>query len=205
MSRTVKTVTADGSAAGGSTGLTTAEVNTLIQAKNDWEYLGKDELTAQVSTWRITEGIDKNTYDEYKFVFENVRPSSSGYYNMSVRNTSGTRMNIRGISHALNTSYAYSQANGNDIYYFYASTSGIDNSSRMKWEIEISVQGSSFIQGYTRSTLSQNAGYWQHITNGGFIIDTGSNQNAADHFAEIEVPFTINSGVCYVYGRRIRS
>ena len=70
MSRTVRTVTADGSAAGGSTGLTTAEVNTLIQAKNDWEYLGKDELTGQVSTWRITEGIDKNTYDEYKFVFE---------------------------------------------------------------------------------------------------------------------------------------
>lgn len=201
MSRTIRTVTAGGSAAGGSTGLTTAEVNALIHAKSDWEFLGQDEITSTVSTWRVSEGVDNDTFDDYKFCFENVRPSSSGYYSMRVRNSSGSTMNMTGFSFNGNTSYNYSSNSNSAIFYMYGSNSGLTSSSRMRWDVEISDNGN-FIQGFTRATFAANAGYWQHVNYGGFIIDSSSSTN---DFAEVEVPWPVTSGICRVYGRRIRS
>lgn len=201
MSRTIRTVTADGSSVVGSTGLTTDEVNTLIHAKSDWEFLAQDEITSTVSTWRISDPIDNDTFDDYKFCFENVRPSGSGYYSMRVRNSAGSSMNITGFSFTGNTSYNYSNASNSSIFYMYGSNSGLSASSRLRWDVEISDNGN-FIQGFTRATFGANAGYWQHVNYGGFIIDSSSTSN---DFAELEVPWGVTSGICRIYGRRIRS
>ena len=196
MSRVIKTVSADGSSSGA--GLTTADVNTLIQAKSDWELVKALDITSQVAGWRITDGIDNDTYAAYKYVFTDLAPSSSAYYAFSIRNKSGSRVNFTYFSHISNTSHAYSSGTSNNIMYMYGSTQGLTSGSRMFMEIEVLNNNS--IQGYFRSGMAYPAGYWQHDTKGSFTCTSDVHE-----FGEMELGDTYNSGKVRIYGRRKRT
>ena len=196
MSRVIKTVSADGSSSGA--GLTTADVNTLIQAKSEWEFIRADELTSTVSQWVLGDGIDNDTYAAYKYVFTKLVPNGSAYYGIRIQNTAGTNLNFTYFSHISNTSHAYASGTSSSILYFYGSTSGLNNAAEMFLEVE--VQQNDVIQGYFKSGMAYPAGYWQHDTSGSFICTS-----EAHVFGSLELPFGFQGGKVSMYGRRHRS
>lgn len=192
------TLEAAGGGGGGAAGLTTAEVNTLIENKSDYEFIKTLELTSSVSTWLITEGIDNDKYGGYKYVFESLRPDGSAYYRFRLKDESLSTFNLTGIAHHTNTSYAYSSTSNTPIFHLYGSTQGLTQQSRMFMEVEITYNDL-YVQGFVKSGIAYPAGYWQHDARGSFI----SHNNAT--FGGIELPDSYRGGTVKIYGRRERS
>ena len=72
MGRVLKT--SSGSASG--TGLSTSDVNALIEAKSKWEFIKKIEINTSVNSLELSDGIDSTKYNSYLYEFEDLRPSS---------------------------------------------------------------------------------------------------------------------------------
>lgn len=189
---------AGGGGGAAAAGLTTAEVNTLIENKSDYEFIKTLELTDTVSTWLITEGIDNDKYGGYKYVFESLRPYSGSYYRFRLKDENLSTFNLTGAARMGNTSYAYTHTSNTPIFHLYGSTQGLTSGSRMFMEVEITYN-ESHVQGFAKSAMAYPAGYWQHDATGSFI----SHNNAT--FGGIELPDSYRSGTVKIYGRRERS
>ena len=183
---------------GGAAGLSTADVNTLIESKSDYEFIKTLELTDVVSTWLITEGIDNDKYGGYKYVFESLRPYSGSLYRFRLKDENLSTFNVTGIAHHSNTSWAYITTSNTEIFHLYGSTQGLTHSSRMFMEVEITYNELQ-VQGFAKSAMAYPSGYWQHDARGSFV----SHNNAT--FGGIELPDSYQSGTVKIYGRRKRS
>ena len=72
MGRVIKTVSADGTSAFGA-GLSTAQVNALIEAKSKWEFIKKIVITTPVNSLQLSDGIDSTKYNSYLYEFLKIR------------------------------------------------------------------------------------------------------------------------------------
>ena len=63
MGRVLKT--SSGGASG--TGLSTSDVNALIEAKSKWEFITKIEISTPVNSLELSEGIDATKYNSYLY------------------------------------------------------------------------------------------------------------------------------------------
>jgi hypothetical protein len=193
------TLQSTGSAGGGgSSGLSEAQVNTIVQNKADWEFIRQDEITTTISSWTLTDGLDNDTFCEYKYSFSNLRPSGSAYYSVGIKREDGNNVNMAAAIHMMNTSYNFNGTTAQNPIYFYGSTSGLNSSARMFMEIE--VQNYDRIQGFGKCGFTQPAGYWQHTSWGSFVCTSDTHR-----FGGIEIPSGFTQGKVVMYGRRIRS
>jgi len=201
MGRVLKTTSGSGGASGG--GVSTADVNTLIQANSEYEYINTLEITSNVTGITVSDGIDNQVYEGYKILFTELKPTTQIYYSHRIYNTSGSVLNFIYLSHTHNTSYNYSSGNGASTMYLYGSNSGLSTTSTLHFEIEIMNTGrlaNNPIQGYTKSGLAYPAGYWRHSTRGSFICSAESHE-----FGSLEFNNSVSAGQVNLYGRRIRT
>ena len=97
MGRVLKTTSDSGGGSG--TGLSTSDVNALIEAKSRWEFIKKIDVTSSVSSLRVSDGVDATKYQGYLYEFEDIRVTSSSYMSWRLRNSSGSSYGVYSIAH----------------------------------------------------------------------------------------------------------
>jgi|9_EtaG_2_1085328.scaffolds.fasta_scaffold00560_6 hypothetical protein len=187
---------------GGSSGLSTSQVNSLIEAKSQWEFIKKIDVTGNISSLRISDGIDATKYDGYLYEFKDIKiDGGSQYMSWRVRNSGGSSYGVYMIAHRHSTGYQYSNNSNQSLFYSNGSqTFGV--SDRINARVEVYPRDT-FIIGYIKTSQGTAGGFWNHHTDGNFLIDP-SNETPSD-FGEFEAAFEMQSGSVSIYGQRIRS
>jgi len=198
MGRVLKT--SSGGGAGG-TGLSTAQVNALIEAKSKWEFIKKIEILSPVSSLQLSDGIDSTKYNSYLYEFEDIRPQSSQYPYWRIKNSNGTNHDVSSINHRHSTGYQASNTN-NQAQFYSNSSQQFTSSDRVNIQVEIS-DVENKIYGYIKTSMSTVGGYWNQHTDGNFIIDK-NNINPSD-YGSLTYLNGIESGSVRIYGKRARS
>ena len=114
MGRVLKT--SSGSASG--TGLSTSDVNALIEAKSKWEFIKKIEINTSVNSLELSDGIDSTKYNSYLYEFEDLRPSSGQLPYWRIKNSNGANHDVTSFNHRHSTSYTYTTASNQAQFLF---------------------------------------------------------------------------------------
>tara|TARA_R100000278_G_scaffold118481_1_gene99115 strand:- start:993 stop:1595 length:603 start_codon:yes stop_codon:yes gene_type:complete len=199
MGRVIKTVSADGTSASGA-GLSTAQVNALIEAKSKWEFIKKIVITTPVNSLQLSDGIDSTKYNSYLYEFEDIRPQSSQYPYWRIKNSSGSNHDVSSINHRHSTGYQASSGSGAQFYSNSSQT--FSTSDRVNMQVEIS-DVENKIYGYIKTSMSTFGGYWNQHTDGNFIID--KNNITPSDYGSLVYLNGITSGSVRIYGKRPRS
>ena len=200
------------SSGGGSTssGLTTSEVNTLIQAQNEYEYITTVNQPGNVQEWLITTGIDHTKYSRHKYVITHGQLYANGYWSWHLLQADGTtRWSHGGAWYSRRASTGSStQSNiaSSSILYF-------DGQSRTgSWsfnaEIEVidektqnSGNGDHIIQVFTRTGMGRTGGYWNGVTDGNaYLIKPDANT----FHGGISIRQDVKELTCHIFGMRRR-
>ena len=201
MGRVLKTTS--GSGGGSGTGLSTSDVNALIEAKSRWEFIKKIDVTSSVSSLRVSDGVDSTKYQGYLYEFEDIRVTSSSYMSWRLRNSSGSSYGVYSIAHNVTSNYASDRWNNASLFYSNGSYQFQPNDgSRMQLRVEV-YDRADFIIGYIKTSQGLAGGYWNQHTDGNFLAQK-STASPGD-YGEIEAAFPIQSGSVSIYGQRIRS
>ena len=75
---------------GGASGLTTSQVNTLIQAQSEYEFITKVQSTGNVSEYLVTEGIDHTKYERHKYIIRHCQWYGNNYLSWHLLQADGT-------------------------------------------------------------------------------------------------------------------
>ncbi len=197
MGRVLKT--SSGGASG--TGLSTSDVNALIEAKSKWEFITKIEISTPVNSLELSEGIDATKYNSYLYEFEDLRPSSSQYPYWRIKNSNGANHDVTSINHRHSTGYTYSSTS-NQAQFYSNSSNAFTSSDRVNIQFEIS-DVENKIYGYIKTSMSTVGGYWYQHTDGNFIID--KNNITPSDYGSLVYLNTLESGSVRIYGKRARS
>ena len=183
-------------------GLTTAQVNSLIEAKSQWEFIKKINIQANVSSLRISDGIDSTKYDGYLYEFKDIKiDGGSQYMSWRVRNSTGSSYGTYFIAHRHTTSYQSTNTSNQAIFYSNGSqTFGV--SDRINARVEVYPRDE-FIIGYIKTSQGTAGGFWNHHTDGNFLIDPSS--ETPSDYGEFEAAFELQAGSVSIYGQRVRS
>lgn len=188
-------LTSTASGGGGSTGLTEANVNTLIYSKSDWEFIDAINIVANASTTTISTGSDLSEYDAFRYMFNDMRPSTTISFQFKLRNTAGDYTNAYStFRHGQNTGYQNS-----NVTEQYINSQAMDTSHYMNFEFEVYKTTTPYISAYFRMLMGNTGGYWQNYVHGSYVAPQSS---AA--YNSIVLLNSYSSGVCRVYGRRKR-
>ncbi len=198
MGRVIKTVAADGTASGA--GLSTAQVNALIEAKSKWEFIKKIVITTPVNSLELSDGIDSTKYNSYLYEFEDIRPQSTQYPYWRIRNSNGTAHDVSSINHRHSTGYQSSSGSGAQFYSNSSQT--FSTSDRLNMQVEIS-DVENKIYGYIKTSMSTFGGYWNQHTDGNFVAD--KNNITPSDYGSLVYLNGIQSGSVRIYGKRARS
>lgn len=174
MGRVIKTVSADGSSASGGTGLSTAEVKTLIEDNAEYTLIKTYPISANIGTFVIPAAdADQTKYDKFKFVCKGNRWIQSGqpYFwqggnTISVVSWYGTGRN---------------QYNSSDAYF-----GGQINASAGSFVMELTYQwvnGYILYDGYVG--MAQQGGYWDEHRRFNAIGNTGAGTHATTNGLEM--------------------
>tara|TARA_Y100000015_G_C2387440_1_gene88258 strand:+ start:539 stop:1147 length:609 start_codon:yes stop_codon:yes gene_type:complete len=185
---------------GGASGLTSAQVNALIEAKSKWEFITKIEISTPVNSLELSEGIDATKYNSYLYEFENLRPQSSQYPYWRIKNSGGTAHDVSSINHRHSTGYQSSSGNGAQFYSNSSQT--FSSSDRVNIQFEIS-DVENKIYGYIKTSMSTYGGYWNQHTDGNFVID--KNNITPSDYGSLVYLNGLESGSVRIYGKRARS
>tara|TARA_X000001036_G_scaffold132433_2_gene125255 strand:- start:1946 stop:2557 length:612 start_codon:yes stop_codon:yes gene_type:complete len=186
---------------GGSSGLTSAQVNALIEAKSKWEFIKKIVISSPVNSLELSDGIDATKYNSYLYEFEDIRPQSSQYLYWRIKNSGGSNHDVTSINHRHSTGYQSSSTNSQAQFYSNSSQQ-FSTSDRVNIQVEIS-DVENKIYGYIKTSMSTVGGYWNQHTDGNFIIDK-NNITPSDYGSLIYLN-GITSGSVRIYGKRARS
>lgn len=117
MSRVIKTVSADGSSDSASSGLTTAQVNTLIHAKSEFEYIDTFEFSGQNAHLLIDDAaiFDWDKYSQLRFTGRNIRHISNNQAAFRVKYDG--QNNYWPMSYINHYSNTYNSGNNANIMY----------------------------------------------------------------------------------------
>ena len=200
------------SSGGGSTssGLTTAEVNTLIQAQSEYEYITTVSQPTNVTEWLITTGIDHTKYSRHKYVITHGQLYANGYWSWHLLQADGTTRWNNGGSwysrHAASGSTSQSNITNTSILYF-------DGQSRTgSWsfnaEIEVidektqnSGSGDHCINVFTRTGMGRTGGYWNGVTDGHAFF---KKPDANTFHGGISIRQDVKELTCHIFGMRRR-
>ncbi len=197
MGRVLKT--SSGSATG--TGLSTTDVNSLIEAKSKWEFIKKIVISTPVNSLSLTDGIDSTKYNSYLYEFEDIRPQSTQYLYWRIKNSANSNHDVTSINHRHSTGYQTSYTN-NQAQFYSNSSQQFSTSDRVNIQVEIS-DVENKIYGYIKTSMSTVGGYWNQHTDGNFIID--KNNITPSDYGSLTYVNGITSGSVRIYGKRARS
>ena len=198
MGRVLKT--SSGGGAGG-TGLSTSDVNTLIEAKSKWEFIKKIVISSNVNSLELSDGIDSTKYNSYLYEFEDLRPQSSQYPYWRIKNSNGANHDVTSFNHRHSTSYTYSTTS-NQAQFYSNSSNQFGTSDRINIQVEIS-DVENKIYGYIKTSMSTVGGYWYRHTDGNFVID--KNNISPSDYGSLTYLNGLQSGSVRIYGKRARS
>lgn len=194
MSRVVKLA---GAAAGGSAGLSTADVTSLISTKGEWEYVDKYSLAASSSGFTI-DGFDMATYRGYKIIYDDFNPGGNQNVAFRVRKAGGDFVSNNSFTmHLHGHNFVTSRGStSSDIYWNANESWGGDSNDRMQSEIEIFQPVGSYntYYGYAKISQKLDGGYHSTHAEGNFIGTRGS-----DDVVGIALQHTWSSGDAYLY------
>ena len=108
MSRVIKTVGSDGAASGGA-GLSTSDVNTLIEAKGGWEFIKDVSLSSNVSSIDFTGEWDNDTYDQIWVKIRSQEFTTSHQIAMAFTTSGSSAVTYTSSINHYNSSYNTSQ------------------------------------------------------------------------------------------------
>ena len=187
---------------GGAGGLSASQVNNLIEAKSQWEFIKKIDVTGNISSLRISDGVDATKYNGYLYEFKDIKiDGGSQYMGWRVRNSGGSSYGVYMTAHRHSTGYQYSNTSNQAIFYSNGSqTFGV--SDRINARVEVYPRDL-FIIGYIKTSQGTAGGFWNHHTDGNFLIDL-STETPSD-YGEFEAAFEMQAGSVCIYGQRIRS
>ncbi len=162
-------------AGGGASGLTASQVNTLIQAQSEYEYITTVQSSGNVGEYLITAGLDHTKYSRHKYVITHGQLYANGYWSWHLLQPDGTtRWSYGGSWHSrrnVSSSSSQSSVATNSMLYF-------DGQSRTgSWsfhaEIEViddkksnSNTGQHYIQVFTRTGMGRTGGYYSAVSDG---------------------------------------
>lgn len=186
------------SGGGGSTGISLAQV----QAKLQWEFIKKIDVTSNISSLRISDGIDATKYDGYLYEFKDIKiDGGSQYMQWRIRNSTGSTYGVYMIAHRHGTGYQTSTTSNSSLFYSNGNqTFGV--SDRINARVEVYPRDT-FIIGYIKTSQGTAGGFWNHHTDGNFLVDP-SGETPSD-YGEFEAAFEMQSGSVTIYGQGIRS
>lgn len=199
----------EGGASTGS-GLTTAQVNTLIQAQNEYEYITTVNQTSNVSELLITEGIDHTKYSRHKYVITHGQLYANGYWSWHLLQANGTTRWSHGGSWynrvAAQSSTSTATVATSSILYF----DGQVRTGSWNFQAEIEViddlkmnsgTGNNYIHVFTRTGMGRTGGYWNGVTDGhAFMIKP----DASTSHGGISIRQDVKDITVNIYGMRRR-
>lgn len=195
---------------GGASGLTTSQVNTLIQAQNEYEYITTVTQSANAAELLITEGIDHTKYSRHKYVIRHGQLYANGYWSWHLLQADGqTRWNNGGSWFSKRSSSSSStQSNVTNSSLLYFDGQPRTGSWSFNGEIEViddktrnSGSGDYPINVYTRTGQGRTGGYWNGVTHGhGFFKKTGVD----DSHGGISIRQDVKEMIIDIYGMRRR-
>ena len=192
MARNITLNSSDGSANSFTTG---SEVNTLIYSKSDWEFIDAINIVANASTTTISAGSDLSEYDAFRYMFNDMRPSTTFSFQFKLRNTAGDYTNAY-------STFRHGQNSGNqnqNVTEQYINSDTMDTSHYTNFEFEVYKTTTPYISAYFRMLMGNVGGYWQSYVHGSYVAP----QSSAP-YSSIVLLNPYSSGVCRVYGRRKR-
>ena len=196
--------------ASAASGLTTAEVNTLIQAQNEYEYITTVTQSANAAELLITEGIDHTKYSRHKYVITHGQLYANGYWSWHLLQANGTTRWSSGGSwysrQAATSSQSQSSITSSSILYF-------DGQSRTgSWNFQADIEviddlkknsgtGNNYIHVFTRTGMGRTGGYWNGVTDGSaFMVKP----DATTSHGGISIRQDVKEITVNIYGMRRR-
>lgn len=201
-------VSSDGSSS--ASGLTTAQVNTLIQAQNEYEYITTVNQSSNVSELLITEGIDHTKYSRHKYVITHGQLYANGYWSWHLLQANGTTRWSHGGSWIsrfnVNNSQQLSSIASSSILYF----DGQSRTGSWNFQAEIEViddlkknsgTGDNYIHVFTRTGMGRQAGYYNGLSDGhAFMVKP----DASTSHGGISIRQDVKEITVNIYGMRRR-
>ena len=159
-------LTLAGSDGSTSSGLTTSDVNTLIQAQSEYEYITTVSQDANITEWLITTGIDHTKYSRHKYVITHGQLYSNGYWSWHLLQPDGsTRWNNGGSWYSRRGTGASSTSNITSSSILYFDAQPRTGSWSFNAEIEVidektqnSGSGDHIINVFTRTGMGRTGG-----------------------------------------------
>ena len=183
------------------TGLSTSDVNALIEAKSKWEFIKKIEINTSVNSLELSDGIDSTKYNSYLYEFEDLRPSSGQLPYWRIKNSNGANHDVTSFNHRHSTSYTYTTAS-NQAQFYSNGSNQFSTTDRVNIQVEIS-DVENKIYGYIKTSMSTVGGYWYQHTDGNFVID--KNNITPSDYGSLVYLNGLQSGSVRIYGKRARS
>lgn len=197
---------------GGSTasGLTTSDVNTLIQAQSEYEYITTVSQDTNVSEWLITTGIDHTKYSRHKYVITHGQLWANGYWSWHLLQPDGsTRWNNGGSWYSRRGTGSSSQSNINSSSILYFDGQPRTGSWSFNAEIEVidektqnSGSGDHCINVFTRTGMGRTGGYWNGFSLGHAFF---KKPDANTFHGGISIRQDVKELTCHIFGMRRRT
>ena len=160
---------------GGSSGLSASQVNTLIQAQSEYEFITTVQSSGNVSEYLITGGIDHTKYSRHKYVITHGQLYANGYWSWHLLQADGTtRWNNggSGYSRHSNQSHTYEGSVTSNTHQYFDGQARTGSWS-FNAEIEViddktqnSGTGDYIINVFTRTGQGRHGGYWTGVSDG---------------------------------------
>jgi hypothetical protein len=204
MGRVLKTTSG-----GGSSGISASQVNTLIQAQNEYEFITKVQSTGNVSEYLVTAGIDHTKYSRHKYLITQCETYSNNYFSWHLLQADGTTRWSRGGAWRsnFNTNNSQQQSSITSSSYLYFDGQARSSGFNLIGEIEIiddknrnDGTGDYYITAYTRTSMGKEGGYWNMYTDGNAYF---RNPNQDTH-GGISIRDTVKNITVLIYGMRRR-
>ena len=194
----------------GASGLTTAEVNTLIQAQSEYEFITTIKQEANVGEWLITGGLDHTKYSRHKYLITRGQLYANGYWSWHLlQDDAATRWSYGGTWHsrrnASSTSSQSTIATNSNLYFDGQARTGSWN---LFAEIEViddlhrnEGTGDNYIHVFTRTGMGRTGGYYSGLSDGhAFMVK----QNADTKYGGISIRQDVKLLTVHIFGMRRR-
>ena len=196
---------------GGSTssGLTTSDVNTLIQAQSEYEFITKVQSTGNVSEYLVTAGVDHTKYERHKYIIRHAQWYANNYLSWHLLQPDGTtRWSHGGAWQSRNnvqSSQRQSTITSNTYQYFDGQSRNSNFNATFEIELinnKIQSQGTGdyYITAYTRTSMGYQGGYWNMHSDGNAYFRNPNN----DDYAGISLRQELKDVTVLIYGMRRR-
>jgi len=194
---------------GGASGLTTSQVNTLIQAQSEYEFITKVQSTGNVSEYLVTEGIDHTKYERHKYIIRHCQWYGNNYLSWHLLQADGTTRWSHGGAwqSRFNVQSRQSQSSIASNSYLYFDGQQRNSNFNATFEIElidnkIQSQGTGdyYITAYTRTSMGYQGGYWNMHSDGNAYF---RNPNG-DEYGGISLRQELKDVTVLIFGMRRR-